>query len=238
MVAGMKRFRKAVIFGVGCVCSPIATQGQALVPTVPPDAVQLDGTLGTAEWSGAVAMGDGAVQLLVQQSEDHLLLGLRAAQLFVASVCLSQGQDVWVFHASSAVGRARYLARGEAWELYESFEWRLRDTPEGPVTQAVLAAHLSEFGWATNTVTTGSPGEAEFSISKSLLGPTSSRIAVGLLLAGDAPEVVGWPIHADEDGCTRRSTVAGPLEEGLTFDAARWEELEFGTVGRSRSPAS
>lgn len=227
----MKKDVRAVLILLWWMLAPASVQAQISVPTVPPHAVRLDGVLDSAEWSAAAVLGDETVRIFVQQDEDHVLLGLRTAPLFVASVCLTRGRDVWVFHGSAAAGRARYIERSDVWELEEGFEWRLRDTSEGPATQPVLSAHVDELGWATNTVTTGSPGETEFLISKSLLGAGASRLAVGLLLAGDSPEVVGWPVSAGADGCTLRSTIAGPLEDELTFDLDEWEALEVGTPG-------
>ena len=135
------------------------------------------------------------------------------------------------FHSSSAVGSAIYRRLDDDWRLVQPFEWRLRGVDGRPATPEEQRDHLDRFGWVANTVVAGAPGETEFRIATRFMDDGEASFALGLLLQGDEPAVAGWPIGPEADGCTRRTTIAGPLTERLTFVTARWLRLALGTSG-------
>jgi hypothetical protein len=121
------------------------------------------------------------------------------------------------------LGSARYV--GDSCVSTSGFVWSLRSTSGAPAPVAAHARYLEDHQWVVHTVDNGRPGEAEFRVSRELPGSGEVRIAVGLMLAGDDPEPRGWPMGPDEDGCTQRSTIAGPIEERLHFDPRVWTSV-------------
>jgi hypothetical protein len=225
------------------VRSPLLIAFQALLAAAPAlaseaptirvtkgSAISIDGRLSEAEWSKATTVGGSGVKLSLLATEGLLQVGLRSEPLFVATLCIAQGDRVHVFHASSALGHAIYQ-RGEdgtGWTLSQSFEWRLRMKDIASDVEAARSSHRSEHGWVANTVEMNKPEAAmEFQIDASFLSDSPARIAIGLLLRGESPSVNGWPPGPDEDGCTSREVIAGPLPESASFDTSGWASIEL-----------
>jgi len=223
-----------ILRGLILICALLATDSatdasKSTVVRVPRGGVIMtDGVMNDTEWAEATVVEQGSIRLAMQSGDGFLQIGLRTPPLFVASLCIEREDEVHIFHASSAVGHGVYRRGSEAWTLRERFEWRLRGRDDLPATTEEQARHLEEFGWVANTVTAGNPGETEFRISSGYLR-RPVRIALGLLLEGDGTDVVGWPVAPDADGCTQRSTIAGPLPDTVAFDPSTWVRLELAT---------
>jgi hypothetical protein len=191
--------------------------------TVPESAaVHIDGVIGAEEWAGARWLGGSSISIALSRVGGYLQVGLRTDPLFVASLCLAAGDTVHVFHASSALGHVAYVRDGEDWGLTGGFEWRMRRTDSGSEASQERLDHRGSFGWIANTMAMGAPGETEFQVGESRVGGSEKRLALGLLFADGDPDVGGWPLGAGEDGCTLRSTIAGPPPERAVFETERW----------------
>lgn len=207
----------------------LASQAPSIdVPRGP--AVTVDGRWDETEWSGAAIRGEEGFEVAFLATEGLLQIGIRSSPVFVASLCVERGEEVHIFHASSALGHAVYVreAEGDGWRLSRNFEWRLRKKDLGSEPEAERKKHRSEHGWVASTIEMDRPDSpVEFQIASSYFSGGPARAAVGLLLRGESPSVDGWPLGADEDGCTTRSVIAGPLPERATFDTSRWGILSI-----------
>lgn len=209
----------------------LAGQGDSAVVS-PMPAITTDGRLGADEWAGAGRAGTPEIQIEIGERDGFVQIGVRTPPLYVASVCVAVGDTVRVFHASSALGDIRYARDGAEWRRLDEFEWRLRATGDGPEANRERGQHLESRGWVANTVAMGEPGETEFRIAAALVTPGGARLAIGLMLEGDAAAVTGWPPGAGEDGCTLRETIAGPPPARAVFDLERWLRLVPPGAGR------
>lgn len=211
--------------------SPAETDAQAVVPPSAGDIV-VDGVANPSEWVDALRLGEDGVGLLVQQRDGVVEIALITAPILVASLCFERGDEVHILHSSSAVGSGTYRRAGDIWQLVRPFEWRLRGTDAGPAALEEQREHMERFGWVASTTVAGEPGETEFRISSRFLEDETMTFALGLLLEDDGPAVAGWPNGAEDDGCTQRTTIAGPLSEHVTFEPGTWVRLTLRSVGR------
>ena len=219
----MGRAIAAALAVFACV-SPASGQHRAVVPAATNDIV-LDGFIQPAEWAEAIRLGGGDVELLVQEREEVLELALRTPPVFVASLCFERGAEIHVLHSSSAVGSATYRRSGDDWHLVQPFEWRLRGTDDVAASAEEQSDHMRRFGWVATTVVVGAPGETEFRVSARFWEGGIARVAIGLLRQGHDPAVSGWPLGPGADGCTQRTTIAGPLTYLLRFSTYGWIQL-------------
>lgn len=202
---------------VGAVVTPPLAFGEPVV---------VDGRVSASEWEGARSVDLPTGTLLLQERDGFLELALRTPPLFVASLCVQSGDAVHVLHASAAVGRASYTRGADGWALVHEFDWQLRGTGDGPAPRAEHDRYLAAEGWVANTVPSGTPGETEFRIALDRFGRDGLRLAVGLMLDSEDAAIRGWPVPAEADGCTRRSTIAGPPRAQETFEPGDWLAVE------------
>lgn len=216
-----------------CLCTALAAglspahgseRNDPVTVVVPPGAsLSIDGTWSEGEWRHAARVSNGDLQIRASHAEGYLQIGVRAPSLGVASICIVQGQRVYVLHASAALGRAVYRNRGEHWELDEGFEWRVRTTALDAEAAAERETHRDEHGWVASTSRMGTRGEVEFQIASTYLNGEGTRLAVGVLQLGDgAMTILGWPFGADQDGSTQHAVIAGPLPEKANFHVEGW----------------
>lgn len=86
-------------YGLLHITSRVAAQSSVVVPQGAP--VTIDGTWEYAEWSDRT-LGDPTLTLSVHEAAGYVQIGLRAAPLLVASLCLARGDTVDILRASSA----------------------------------------------------------------------------------------------------------------------------------------
>ncbi len=192
--------------------------GQAPEPIIP------DGRFTESAWERAEVVGNDAIELSIVRGPDWLGFGLRTNPLFVATLCVEQGDEVHVLHASAAVGRARYRHDDGMWRLLESFEWALRGTNDDPVEPDARSAYLAREGWVAHTVQTGRPGHTEFLLDTRRFDEPV-RVSVSLMMAAEPHPVDGWPVEAGQ-GCAAHDTVAGPPLGEIVFATDRWIRVE------------
>lgn len=207
-------------------CETVA-QSTISIPIGAP--VTIDGTWSDSEWLGTT-VEDSIVTIAVHVADGFVQIGLRTSPILVASLCVARSDTVDIFHASSALGRARYVMQGDEWQLIENFEWRVRTTDLGPEAVAERLDHRQRFGWIANTTRMGQPGHTEVQISTRQLHSADTRLAIGLLM--DTPEgsVRSWPMQPETDGCAQRSVIAGPLPERVHFSPGEWAVLDVQSI--------
>lgn len=206
--------------------SPHLTEPQDTAIEVPHGSlVVVDGSWNDEEWMPATERRTADGRIALNHADGYLQIGLQTPSSLVASLCVQKGDTVHVFHASSALGRATYVRQDGEWSLIEGFEWRLRRTDLSAAAARERSEHRARFGWVASTAGMGTAGQTEMQIDTMYLSGDDARLAVGLLVAGDEPEVSGWPQMAAADGCTSRAVIAGPLPDRVLFMPERWVRL-------------
>jgi len=199
---------------------PSSTLG---VPSgVAPD---VDGELSEGEWNDAATLElDEDTTLRLKHTDGVLYLGLSAGSMGIPSPCIRRNEDVWVLHASAALGTAVYEKDGETWTQIRPFEWRCRERGFAESAIAAREEFLSEEGWLGTIGHLGNRRHFEFRID--LLQEVSLEILFLFLDTRSPMRLVSWPsdlsstpVYAD--------LVTGPIPESVPFDLRGWARLEL-----------
>ncbi len=189
----------------------------------------LDGTLSSDEWSGAQKTElAGGGELLLVHDGSYLYLGIRAKANGVGSICVAQGDEIAILHASMALGTAIYKKVEEGWRRTRNFSWSCRDTIDSPQAQAERIEHLQKDHWLANNMGMGTPEEMEFQIA---IPEGSLRLAVTYLeISGlGSDSVVWWPANLD-DSCRNRHLIEGRAPGMLRFSPEKWITVTASTI--------
>ncbi len=208
-----------------CVVS--LAPSEVLIHTVPSGSMPvLDGTLSAGEWDDALRIAlDARTTLSLKHAEGALFLGLSARTTGVVSPCVVRGSDVWVLHASAALGTAIYGQDGETWRQSEGFSWDCRTTGFGEQALAEREAFLAREGWLGTIGYLGAP--THFEVRVELLDRDSMTILFLFLFLGSGfpRQVVTWP-DLEEPG-DYAELITGPVPENVAFDVTTWARLAF-----------
>jgi len=183
----------------------------------------LDGTLSPAEWRDASeAELAGGGKLLLMQDGEYLYLGIRAPSNGLGSLCLDQGDEVAILHASAALGTAVYEKQGDAWQRSRSFSWTCRDPGDTQKARAAREKHLQQEGWLASLAVMGDPSEMEYQIA---MPEGSLRLAVTYLQGRSVGSAVRWPAELDDD-CLKLQLMQGNLPDSAQFLPGTWMRVE------------
>lgn len=183
------------------------------------DAPILDGSLDPDEWSGAYTVElDGGRTLLLMTDGAYLYLGIGSQDAGLGSLCIDQGSQVAVLHASAALGTALYEQDGDGWQPVQGFSWQCRSTSNSSYAQREREEFLAENGWLGTNVNLGTPGELEYQIE---MDGERVRLAVSYLGETDGDMVIRWPADLNDD-CGLLELVQGYTPSGLQFSPETW----------------
>ncbi|PHN01636.1 hypothetical protein [Flavilitoribacter nigricans] len=185
-----------------------------------------DGTFSETELRRYQSLGtNGANEVLTEANDDYLKIGVKSGALYVANICLCNGDEMIILHASAALGKMTYQKTAEGkWPTpTEKFDFGMRETGLDKATIAKRKGYLQENGWIANTMEMGNPGETEFMISKELLRELGDEIsiAVSLMPASDPDRIIDFP-QGKAPGCAAKSLVGGYLEAAYDFQPGQW----------------
>jgi len=189
----------------------------------------VDGVVGDAEWSAAVAipLGRGATLRLVHDGA-RVYLGISGAPAAPGQgfgcVMIAGADQVRVLHASYKLGSATYDRGADGAFHPRSTDYDWKDA----------ATMLRDEGWMASLARAGDGKQQEFAIGFARLGLPArpARIALGYFyvetpgaadLAGAAALV--WPAGL-RDAVGEVRLLAGFNPDALRFDTARWVILE------------
>ena len=188
----------AVVAAIACVALPaVAQKGTAPSPMT----------------------GGGEVTL--REDKDGLRLTVTGPRAGLASLCVGDESRVRILHASAAVGEAIYERSGEQWVLKSGFEFKLRDTRNGPPSETDRAQYLSTMGWVANASRAGDP-------VRTFIVQRSERIrfvGVTFLTTADPMAVSHWPASMDDD-CRAMKIAQGYLPDSAHFRPAGWHRIQ------------
>ena len=173
----------------------------------------IDGTVGADEWHSAkqVALTNGGHALL-QHDGAYLHVAIRAPRTGIASLCMPQGGDVAILHASAALGTAVFRD-GRA---TREFVWTNRDTKDAAARDRFLAAEH----WFASATPRGST-ERELQIAIAGREEIPLTIAFMSFAPDEDPKMHVWPADL-ADACASLDLASGKTEGTLTFDRAQW----------------
>ncbi|WP_421871486.1 hypothetical protein [Marinoscillum sp.] len=163
---------------------------------------------------------DDISSLRVEISEWFLKVYVKAEEMYVASICICQGDQVDVFHASAALGKISYAREGDRWVTNDSFVFSMRETAMDLETIKLRENYFRENGWLANTMEMGEKGEVEFILDKSQFSGSTLKIANGIMLASDPENILGQPSQAND--CVAHSLVSGSPKSSYQFVPEDW----------------
>lgn len=162
--------------------------------------------------------------LRLQYDGDFLYAGVSSSKSGWSHLYVTDGDTIFVHHASAALGTTTYLQKGELWQPQQKFVWELRDRSFTPPVEIARAAYLKSKGWLANNMNMGTPGIIEFKIARKFLKGESVRLAV--VFASDPAMPQYWPETLADD-CRKRELIFGSSPADLKFNHESWAKLEL-----------
>lgn len=180
----------------------------------------IDGAIVADEWKGAVRveLTNGGHALLKHDAK-FLYVAITGPRNGIASLCMPEGHDVYVLHASAALGTAVFKD-GRA---TREFVWTNRDTKDVAARDKFLAAD-HWFGNATPPNAMSPIREMQIELRGRDEIPLT--IAFMSIARNEEPGIHFWPAGLD-DACASIDLAAGKTEGTLTFDRAKWGVLRM-----------
>jgi len=189
------------------------------------NAVTIDGKVDKEEWKAALKQElIGGGELRLQHDGNFLYVGVHGISHGWCHVYVTDGDTIFVHHASAALGTTTYLQKGESWQPQKKFVWELRERTFTPQAEAVRAAYLKSKGWLANNMNMGTPGIIEFKIARRFLKGEIVRLAVAFASDPAAPQY--WPQTLTDD-CRKRELISGSSPADLKFNRESWAKLEL-----------
>ncbi len=178
----------------------------------------IDGTVAAGEWRSAkrVELTNGGHALL-QHDGTFLYIAIRGPRTGIASLCMPQGKDVAILHASAALGTAVFRD-GHA---TREFVWTNRDTTDTAARDKFLAAEH----WFANTTPRGHV-DREMQIAIAGRKEIPLTIAFMSFAPNEEQRIHVWPAELN-DACASIDLASGKTEGTLVFDRAQWGVLRL-----------
>lgn len=206
------------------IIPPTAT----FTPTLPPPEMNLeinvpqgpaptiDGKFSAGEWDGAFIsqLSDGTKLMMLHDGE-YLFIGIQSRTMGVGSVCVKRGDQVWILHASAALGNAIYEKAEDGWAMTEGFTWCCRGTTPNVEQQALL----EENNWTASIGYMGKSNEMEYQIAME-----EEPMSLAVAYYFNQNDIPIWP-RALEDDCNSYGVVDGTPRGNVQFDIDAWSSL-------------
>lgn len=201
-----------------------AAQDPVRVPLGKPAVI--DGKIEPAEWADALqADMAGGGKLFMKSAGGRVYLAIRSAKAGWSHVYLSDGprRDVYVMHASAALGRSIYKRDGnELWQPANEFKWEVRGREMTAEMRSAMEGYFAKNGWVASNNTMGDPGEVEYELDPPQ--GRAARLAAVFVSNGADPQF--YPVTLSDDAL-RKELLTGNTPAGLKFDTAKWATLEI-----------
>jgi len=207
-----------------CLSVMASSAAQATDPIIVPDGSVpiIDGTLSSDEWSDALSIPlNEDSTLFLKHAEGFLYLAVQATTMGVPSPLIVRDGEVYVLHASAALGTGIYIQEEAEWALQQGFTWQCR-TP-GFTTTAVAERDLflEQEGWLGTIGYLGTPTEFEYLI---LLDEEPLQMLFLFLETTNPFQVLSWPVSQDV-AASYLEIITGPIPSEATFDLDTWAIL-------------
>jgi len=225
----------AVLWLAGCASqrTPTTTPTMPAKTSPPPVVCQvprasapvIDGVLSPGEWDGAAEESlTGGGQLWLMHDGEALYIALRGKPDSLGSLCVSQGEEVRILHASFSLGTAAFERQEDTWRRVRTFIWTRWEAAGAEAAAEQRSAFLREEGWLANTTDVGAAGEMEFALR---MDGGSTRLALAYFFGmGSDQTIEHWPPGLG-DACLNTYLMQGRPSTFLGFQPQTWALVEL-----------
>ncbi len=185
-------------------------------------AIRTDGMIGVEEWKDAEVhqvSDSNSVYLITRQ--EVIYVALKANKKIWAHVYISNGNQVKVIHASSALDDVIYRREGCHWTTKDSFQFELADKTYNSDTEAAMGKYFERNGWVANNVSIGDAKTLEFKID---LSCWEEPVYLACVMAEYDMKLHSFPPKLNDDA-VRPGLVLGYTPDSLQFEPAKWHRL-------------
>ncbi len=205
---------------VGLMCAIFKlTYAQSASP------VKLDGHFSDEEWNGAkkqALIGGGDIRIL--QHSGELFIGLQGLKKGWSHLYVFNGEAIFVFHASAALGTGIYEKdKDGVWQPTQTFVYAARKADQSEEAIKARLAFFETNGWLANTNGMGDGKTFEFKLAKKIV--SNHRIRMAAVYAIDVAAANYWP-ESLKDDCLKEELVFGNTPSSLKFDPNHWYEVK------------
>jgi len=138
--------------------------GMAFIPFH--NSIRLDGEISDGEWKDAKEYDlTSGGKLMMKKEKNDLYVAMIAGKKAWAHLYFSHDDTVQVFHASAALGEARYVKQNDLWRTVQSFKWELRDKVYNGELVKKQQDHFHQYGWVSNNNNFGNGMIFEFRVN-------------------------------------------------------------------------
>jgi len=183
----------------------------------------IDGVLQPGEWDQADLFHfEDESELFLLQKGGYLYLAIRAGidEMIAGNVFLQNGNQIFIMHASAALGTVIYQEAGDSWVKIQDFEWCCRSKIESEAAREDREIIFNQDGWLGINSFNGNENELEYKIR---LTGTETYLAVNFLSADTPGLKLVWPIGL-VDGPAQ--PVDGGFPKLMDFSPENWLNLE------------
>jgi hypothetical protein len=183
--------------------------------------VTIDGKINEDEWKDAVSQDlKGSGQVKLKHDGEFLLVGLQGGKAGLSHVYLTDGKEVFVFHASAALGMVTYQKSGEVWNTTQKFKWELRDQS---TNNEASSAYLKTNGWLAS-VSPMTANDRKYKISMKFKGSEDFRLVAVYYNNPTTPQF--FPNTIADDTLNAR-LLFGSEPNNLSFKTEQWATLKL-----------
>lgn len=199
------------------IFSGMLTIGAAFVPAS--NSIQLDGIINDSEWKNAKEYSlTGGGKLYVKKENKELYIAMAGNKQAWAHVYLYRSDTIQVFHASAALGEAKYIKQNSLWRNIQTFQWALREKEYNDDLVKKQQDHFQKHGWVANNNSMGNGLTFEFKLN--LFHPIPVSFACVL---AEVPLELHYFPGSLSDNTILPQLVQGNTPDSLQFDPVSWE---------------
>lgn len=184
--------------------------------------IHLDGKITPNEWKDAQTFDlHNGGKLMIKKEDQQLWIAMVATKKSWAHVYLSSNDTIHVFHASAALGEARYVKQKDSWKPIQDFQYQLRDRVYNETVAAKQEDHYRQFGWTANNNNMGDGTCLEYRINLSHMKPP---VSIACLVLDDPGQPHYFPLTL-EDHTLKPRLMQGYTPDSLQFNTTSWRKL-------------
>lgn len=183
--------------------------------------ITVDGKMNEEEWKDAWTQDlKNQGNIKISHDGECLQIGLNGEKNGLSHIYLTDGEDVFVLHASAALGMAVYRKEGEVWQPVQKFKWELRDQSTNTETSS---AYFKTNGWLAS-VNSPPTTEREYKITMKFKKGEEFQLAavyvVNPLLPQFFPNLLA-------DDTLKPKLLFGSEQPDLSFKFEQWARLRL-----------
>ena len=183
--------------------------------------VTIDGKMNEDEWKDALTQdlkNGGSIKL--KHDGEFLQIGLQGGKTGLSHVYLTDGKDVFVLHASAALGMAVYRKEGEVWNPTQKFKWELRDQS---TNIEASSSYLKANGWLAS-VSAMTATDREYKVSVKFKEGDNFRLVAVYYNNPISPQFFPQTIA---DDTLKQQLLFGSEPTKLSFKTEQWATLKL-----------